>query len=175
MLLYGEQSLGFSYADNLTIENPYGIFGDGGTQGQAALDKYAPGAVVTGNVVAHPYAPWPAGNEIVDSLLISSDYRTSFTGKGADIDLLTAAQSGSVTAPSPTPTPAPSPSPTPTPVPSPTPSPTPVEPAIGTIQLFSYPSQEGKQKPVLDAMWSQGWRLYDPKVRGELAWFKKER
>lgn len=144
--LYGEPSERFALRDNVIDEKAYGLFGDGGTQGQAALDKYTPNASVTGNVIVHPYAPWPTGNQSVPALMISSDYRTPYTGKGADIDALLAAQSGSVVSvptpqPTPsatatvtvTPTPLPSPSPTPTAVPVPSPSPSPKPSPTATV------------------------------------------
>lgn len=120
--LYGEPSERFALRDNVIDEKSYGLFGDGGTQGQVALDKYAPNASVTGNVVAHPYAPWPTGNQSVPALMISSDYRTPYTGKGADIDALNAAQSGTVVSqPPPSPSASASASPTATLTPSATP------------------------------------------------------
>lgn len=160
MTLYGEQSQNFVYRDSVTQENRYGIFGDGGLIGKAALDKWAPGSMVTGNVMAHPplasadnwYAPMPAGNEFPTSLTISADYRTPYIGKGADIDALNAAQSGSgpsVPTPSPSPSPAvsptPQPSPSATPVPSPSPTPIP-RPAYEVLQLnFANETQLGQR------------------------------
>ena len=130
MTLYGELSLGFSYTNNLTIDHDYGIFGDGGLIGIPALDQWTPGWVMTGNVIASPYATYPAGNLYPASINVPVDFRSPYAGVGADIDALNAAQAGVATpSPSPTvtptPTPNPSPSPTVTPTPTPTPSPSP--------------------------------------------------
>jgi hypothetical protein len=142
MLLYGEQSLRFIYRRNVTRERAYGVFGDGGLIGKPAFDKWTPDAVVTDNVVENPYEPWPGGNEAVTALAIGSDYRTPYTGKGADIDKLLAAQAGAVPVPTvatPTPTgtpvssPVPSPTPTPSPVPTATPSPSPRPSPTATV------------------------------------------
>jgi hypothetical protein len=165
MTLYGTESQGFAYRDNLTIERAYGVFGDGGLIGKSALDRWTPAADFTGNVMAHPplanswYSPMPAGNEFPASINLSADYRSDRAGKGADIDQLLAAQKGSaVSIPSPspsvspsptaTPTPLPSPSPSPTatptpnPSPSPSPSPTPARPVYEVLELsFSGESQ----------------------------------
>jgi hypothetical protein len=120
MTLYGEQSANFIYRNNVNDEKQYGLFGDGGTGGQAALDKYAPGAVVTGNVIAHPYSPWPSGNTTVDALMITSDYRVPYANAGADIDKLLAAQAGNgPSQPSPTATASVTVSPSPLPSASP--------------------------------------------------------
>lgn len=132
LLFYGGRpSQGFVYRDNVTIEKPYGLRDETGIEGQAALDKWAPSAVFAPNVIATPYTAKIAGNEYPTSLTVSTDYRTSYTGKGADIDLLLAAQKGTVTPPvtEPTPTPTPAPTPTPQPAPAPTPAPTPPTPS----------------------------------------------
>ena len=125
MTFYGEQSLGFIYRNNVTVEEPYGVVGDGISGGTVALEYYAPGYVFTGNVIAHPYATNPLGNEYPASIEFSSDYRTSYVGKGADIDVLNAVQSGVVSTPTPTPSLTPTPTPTPTATPTPTPTPVP--------------------------------------------------
>ena len=49
--LYGEQSLGFKYTNNLTSDNDYGIYGEGAIPGVPALNKMTPGWVFSGNVV----------------------------------------------------------------------------------------------------------------------------
>jgi uncharacterized protein (TIGR03437 family) len=140
--LYGEQSLGYISTNNLTIENPYGIFGDGGYLGTAGLTKYTPSFVFNKNLmVAASSSENPSGNfypsqasqvGFVDfangnyALLSSSPFSKAGTdGKdiGADFVQLNAALGG--TAPSPTPTPTPTVTPTPTPTPSVTPTPTP--------------------------------------------------
>lgn len=164
MTLYNEPSQGFVYRDNVTIEKPYGVFGDGGTVGKAALDKYAPGHVFTGNVVGTPYDNQKiAGNEYPASVAVGSDYRHSFTGKGADIDALLAAQSGTVTTPVPIPTPAPAPAPmpptpVPQPAPAPTPTPTPVPPTVPTLRRVAWPTTESKQNAVIEAQWKERYR-----------------
>jgi hypothetical protein len=135
--LYGEQSMNYIHRNNIHDERAYGIFGDGGTQGKAALDKYAPNAIVTGNLVARAYSPWPTGNETVEALTITSDYRTPYPGKGANVDAIIAAMAGvgptqptpspSVTATvtvSPSPSVVPSVSPTVVPLPTATAQPT---------------------------------------------------
>jgi uncharacterized protein (TIGR03437 family) len=123
--LYGEQSFGFAYQDNLTSENPYGVVGDACCAGTAALEHYTPGYVFTGNVIAHPYSALPVGNQYPASIELTSDYRSSYLGQGASIDALNAAQGGSSSTPTPTPTPTPAVTPTPTPTATPTPTPTP--------------------------------------------------
>jgi hypothetical protein len=161
--LYGEPSEGFIYRDNVTSERAYGFWGEGGLIGTAALERWTPGYVFTGNVVAHPplpsdqnwYSPMPDGNEYPPSVEIGADYRTSYVGKGADIDQLNAAQSGTVTTPIPTPTP------TPTPVPSPTPTPSPSEPAIGSLKRdVPWETTEGKQDQQAATMRAQGWYFH---------------
>lgn len=139
---YGEQSMNYVHRNNVHDEKAYGLAGDEGKP----MSFYAPNGIITGNVIAHPYSPWPAGNETVVALTITSDYRTPYAGKGADIDKLLAAQAG--VGPQPTPTPSPSASatatvtvspsatatptstptavPTATPTPQPTPTATPV-------------------------------------------------
>jgi hypothetical protein len=150
ILFYGSAlSHRFIYRNNVTQEKPYGIRDENGTaEGTAALAKWAPGYVFSGNVMATPYTKNPEGNEYLPALTITSDYRTPYTGKGADIDALNAAQAGvgPPSQPSPTstvvplpslipsPTPVPSPSPTPTlPAPSPTGTPTPVPQPSPTV------------------------------------------
>jgi hypothetical protein len=126
--LYGEQSLGLVWRDSLTIEKPWGIFGDGGLIGATALDRWTPGGTFTGNVIAGSefVSLNPTGNFYPASVSLTADFRSDWFGKGADIDALNAAQSGtSAPLPSPTPTPTPLPSPSPSPSATPTPSPTP--------------------------------------------------
>lgn len=144
MTLYGEQSQGFKYTNNLTQDHDYCIFGDGGTQGVDALAKFTPGAIVTANVVADPKCTWPSGNTHPPSLALPGDFRSPFPNAGANIDTLRAAQAGVVTPiPSPTAQPSVSPSPTatgtptpatPTPTVVPVPSPSPTATPISTPQ-----------------------------------------
>jgi hypothetical protein len=130
-LLYGEKSFGFILTDNITEENPYGIYGEGGLIGTAALEYWTPGYVCLRNVMAHPYGSNPPGNFYPASINFTFDYSApDWPGVGVDKDALDAAQSGSAVplpspTPSATPTPTPTPSPTPTPLPSPSPTPTP--------------------------------------------------
>lgn len=125
MTLFGQQSTGFKYTNNLTQDRDYCIFGDGGTQGVDALAKFAPGAVVTANVIAGPRCTYPSGNTHPASLTLPADFRSSFPNAGANIDTLRAAQSGVVSpTPSPTVQPSVSPSPTATATIAPSPSPT---------------------------------------------------
>jgi hypothetical protein len=120
----GQPSPGFVYEDNVTVEKQYGIRDDSGsTTGTQTLEKWTPGYSFIRNVMATPYTSNPPGNEYPDSLSIGADYRTSYVGKGADIDQLTAVQGGTITTPVPTPTPTPAPAPAPAPEPTPTPSP----------------------------------------------------
>lgn len=168
MTLYGQASAGFIYRDNVTIEKQYGVFGDGGLIGKAALDKYAPGHVFTGNVMAHPplaeswYAPMPTGNDYPTSLTLSADFRSPVANVGTDIDALNAAQSG-VNQPAPqpspspvaTPTPTPTPVSTPTPVPSPSPAPSPVPTPSPTPQPTPTTCVMTVNNPVLP-QWSSG-------------------
>lgn len=91
---YGEPSQNYIHRNNVHDEKAYGLTGDGSAPGKPTLDRYAQNAIVIGNVVARPYAPYPPGNEHPASLTITSDYRTPYTGKGADIDAMLTAQSG---------------------------------------------------------------------------------
>lgn len=59
---YNEQSTGFVWRNDIHTEVPFYIFGDGGTQGTAALNAYVPGYVFTKNVmIAAPSGQNPAG------------------------------------------------------------------------------------------------------------------
>jgi hypothetical protein len=64
---YGLPSSGFVYTNNLTRHNAYGVFGDGGYIGTAALNQYYPGWTFTHNVLAQlpsdvSSAQYPANN-----------------------------------------------------------------------------------------------------------------
>lgn len=133
MTLYGTPATGFVYRDNVTIEKEYGVFGDGGTLGTQALEKYTPGYVFTGNVVASPYAPLPAGNDYPATVTVGPDYRTNYPLKGADIDQLLAAQAGNTTPPPITPTPPP------------------------TTRKVAWPTTESKQDAVMASQRSDGY------------------
>src|SRR5215204_2949356 len=61
--LYGEQSLGYVSTNNLTIENPYGIYGEGGYLGTPALVVHTPSYVFAKNLmVAAVPNENPSGN-----------------------------------------------------------------------------------------------------------------
>ena len=108
-----KQSLGFVYRNNLTVRSGFGFFGDGGTEGTAALTAYCPSYVFAGNViVGASTTKYPAGNFYPATLgeVQVNDYRLSttspFKGKGtdgkdpgADMTSLLAAQAGSVSLP----------------------------------------------------------------------------
>jgi len=107
MSLYGEQSFGFKYVNNVTVRNPngYGIFGDSVGEGTIAVSTYTPDGLVAGNVIAGADARfYPAGNFYPADLSNLSGYRGT--------DGLVPGFMG--VAPSPSPTP-------PVPVPDPTP------------------------------------------------------
>src|SRR5215217_3880108 len=111
--LYGEQSLSYVSTNNLTIENPWGIYGDGGYMGTAGLTKYTPSYVFNKNLMvgaaassnpANNYYPtlvsqvgfadFAAGNY---ALSVNSPYRNAGSdGKdvGVDFAQLSAAQAG---------------------------------------------------------------------------------
>ena len=143
MTLTVEASPGLRFTNHLTNDHDYGIFGDGGLVGVNALNKWAPGWVMTGGVIAHPYdrGSYPDGNQYpADPIQLPPDYRSPYPGVGCDIDALLAAQSGaSVSVPLPTPDPTPTPLPTPIPVPLPTPTPPPVACSISAPSSVSIP------------------------------------
>jgi hypothetical protein len=134
MSLYGEQSLGFKYVNNVTVRNSngYGIFGDAVGEGAIALTTYTPDAVVAGNVIVGAWATiYPANNFYPADLSNLASYKGT-DGLVPGFMGVTSSPSPSPTptplpspSPSPSATPAPSPSPTPTPLPSPSPSPAP--------------------------------------------------
>lgn len=125
MSLFGEPSAGFKYTNNVTVRNPagFGIFGDVVGEGTVALEKYAAGYVVQGNVIAGALARiYPPGNNYpVDLSGLSG-----MTGTDGLVPGYSAGGAGPLPTPTPSVTPTPQPSPVPTPVPSPSPSPTPV-------------------------------------------------
>jgi hypothetical protein len=131
----GEAAAGFSFTNNITPHDVYGVAGDG-TYGNplATLSRYFPGAVFLRNVLAGGKpASYPAGNYFPASLsqigftgLSARDYRLSASsayrnagtdGKdlGANIAAVAAASTAAVqgrsssTPPPPSPAPAPSP------------------------------------------------------------------
>ena len=60
----GMANTGFVFRDNIVSKGEYGLFGDGGLEGAAALSVFAPAAQFAGNVIMWPTAPvgYPAGN-----------------------------------------------------------------------------------------------------------------
>jgi hypothetical protein len=120
-------SSGFVYTNNISSVGSYGIFADGGGQGTTGLNKYAPGSLVTANVISGANASmYPAGNYFPSSLNeVSfvdrgrSDYRLAENSRyrhlGTDGKDLGATRDGDESTP---PTKPPSPGPPP-PVPPP--------------------------------------------------------
>ncbi|HEV2765206.1 MAG TPA: hypothetical protein VGV38_19645 [Pyrinomonadaceae bacterium] len=51
ILAYGEPTTGFVFRDNIAPHNDYGVFGDAVGMGLAALARYFPGAVFSGNLL----------------------------------------------------------------------------------------------------------------------------
>lgn len=105
---HGEPSLGFVWRNSATFRNPngYGIFGDGIGEGKSALEAYAPGSFVQGNVIAGaPEWIYPGSN------FYPTDLSTLSSFKGTDG--LVPGYLGATSSPSPSPSPAPSVSPTP--------------------------------------------------------------
>lgn len=159
MTLYGGTTAGFIVRNNLGARTGFGVKGDGTGEGVVALDRFAPGWIYAGNVLAGAGSGYPSGNFYPATLAevqLGADFRLAptspFKGKatdgtdpGADMTALLAAQ-GELTAtptpsptPVPTPIPSPSPSPTiaPTPIPTPLPSPTPMLPRIDVRTISS--------------------------------------
>ncbi|HJR61196.1 MAG TPA: hypothetical protein VJ813_17420 [Vicinamibacterales bacterium] len=120
---------GFSFTNNVTLHNEYGIMGDNGRPGTYSIDMYFPGGVVTNNVLAGGVASaYPTPNafptlaewnaSFVD--LANDDYRlrtssvfyaagAGGTVPGVDFGQLNAALSASPSSPTePAPGPAPS-------------------------------------------------------------------
>lgn len=140
MTLYGEPSEGFRFTGHLCNDHDYGIFGDGGLIGTSALNRWTPGFVMDGCVIATPYGSYPPGNQYPTTpITIPADYRSPFPNVGADIDQLLAAQGGTIT---------------PTPIPPTTPTPTPP-----TLRKVPWPSGEAKQNAILNAQWLERYRF----------------
>jgi hypothetical protein len=162
--LYGEQSQGLKYVNNVTEDHDYGIYGEGASAGTPALQKWAPGSVFAPNVIAKPYdggSNYPTGNQYPAALVISSDYRTPYTGMGADPDAILAAQAGVIAGPTVAP-PSPSPSASATVLPSPTatasvlPSPTATQPLPSpspSVKPSPSPSPAPSPVPCLATSW----------------------
>ncbi len=147
MTLYGEPSTGFSFNKHLTNDHDYGIFGDGGTVGTAALERWTPGFAMDGCVIATPYGSYPPGNQYpAIAITLPADWRSPYLGVGCDVDALLAAQGGTLT---------PTPSPTPSPTPTPTPSPTPI-PARQVLDT-RWPSSEAERSATWTKLVNEGW------------------
>lgn len=126
MSLYGSPSLGFIYRNNLTVRGPngYGVFGDSEGEGRRGLERYCPGAIFAGNIIAAANQNiYPTGNFYPAALAgvqLGPDYRllptspfkkkgTDGKDPGVDMPALEAAQAGTGAVPIPTPTPSPIP------------------------------------------------------------------
>ncbi len=80
VLLDGAPSVRFILRDNLFGQSEYGIIGTGTGIGSAALTKYAPAAIVTGNAFAAQVASqYPAGNTF-PATLTASDFTNATAG-----------------------------------------------------------------------------------------------
>jgi hypothetical protein len=114
----GAPSEGFIYRNNISAHNVYGIVGAGTQPGNHTLGKYAPGAIVTANVLAGGSpAAYPSGNHFPATLnnvgfldMFSGNYILSSTSPyllkgtdrknlGADIAAVNAATAGVVQEP----------------------------------------------------------------------------
>jgi hypothetical protein len=171
MTLFGDQSNGFKYVDNVTEDHDYCVFADGGLQGVDALAKFTPDAVVTSNTIAAPTCKFPAGNNHPLTLVIGSDYRTPYTGDGANIDAILAAQAGVIAGPTVAP-PSPSPNASPTVLPSPTatasvlPSPTATQPLPSPSPSIK-PSPSPSPVPLPSPVTPCGATSWPPSVAGQ--------
>ena len=69
LALTGEQSLGLVYRNNISARGSYGIFGQSQQEGNVSLAYYAPGSIVTKNVIAGASSyVYPAGNYFPNSI-----------------------------------------------------------------------------------------------------------
>src|SRR5262249_6264654 len=129
-------SVGFTFSNNITPHNLYGVIGSNHGSGADTIAYYFPGCVFQKNVIVGGNGNnYPANNFIISSLiqvgfvdLAGGDYRLgapslykSAGSDGRDIGC----QLGSATTQPPTPNPPPPPTPTPNPTPPPTPTPAP--------------------------------------------------
>jgi len=77
---YGAPVAGFQFTNNAARHGEYGINGADASPGTAALDKFFPGAVVTGNLLSGGSAgKYPAGNRF------DARFDPSSRGAGADV------------------------------------------------------------------------------------------
>jgi hypothetical protein len=102
----GNPTEGLRFAGNIVRHNEYGIIGSGTGPGQQTIERYMPGAEITGNViVGGNMRSYPAGNtfplsindvgfansEAGDFRITASKQRGEALAAGADIDALCAA------------------------------------------------------------------------------------
>ncbi|HVF42282.1 MAG TPA: DUF4214 domain-containing protein, partial [Pyrinomonadaceae bacterium] len=171
ILVYGPQSEGFVYTNNVARHNSYGFIGQDQAPGKGTIAAFFPGAVVRRNVISgtsegYPYF-YPADNFYPSTLeqaafsnpagddyalTSASPYRNKGTdGKdvGCDFAALAAAITGAPATPAPTPTPAPTATPTPattpTPVATPTPAATPAPTPTGKAQSSLHKARHDAQ------------------------------
>lgn len=153
LVLTGTPTTGFTYRNNLTFRNDYGVKADGLEEGNASLQVFTPQVVFQGNILVNAIERfYPTANyypATMAEVQMGADYRLASTspykGKGTDgkdpgvdMDQLLAAQSGTIT---------------PTPIP-PTPTPTPP-----TLRKVPWPSGEAKQNAILNAQWLERYRF----------------
>lgn len=137
MSLYGEQSPGFVYVNNVTLRHDYGIFGDIVGEGTVALETYAKGYDMRGNVIAGAIERlYPVGNFYPADLSNIG----SFTGTDGLPPGYSAG--GALPTPSPSPTVQPSPVPSPTVAPTPLPSPSPTPAPTPCSMTITVPTLE---------------------------------
>jgi uncharacterized protein (TIGR03437 family) len=156
--VYGAESTGLVFTNNILKHNSYGIIGQNQAPGLGTINTFFPGAVIRRNVMvkADPH-DYPSDNFFATSLdqvmfnspsaddysLASvSPYKGQSTDSkdvGFDPTALTTASSSPSPSPTPTPTPTPSITPTPTPTVTPTPAPRPAltSPALVSSALAS--------------------------------------
>jgi len=110
IIAYGEPARGFVFTRNLVLNNWYGIKGDGVSTGTPTLEKFFPGAVVSGNfIVGGSPALYPPGNcfpprlpDLRDRVLMSATGPCSIPGgkrPGCELDeaaVLSAAMTAAV-------------------------------------------------------------------------------
>ncbi len=83
VLLDGSPSVRFVLRDNVFGQSEYGVIGTGTGIGTAALTKYAPGAVVTGNALtSQNAAQYPAGNTFPAALTFADTAAGNYTWMG---------------------------------------------------------------------------------------------
>lgn len=173
MTAYSTPSGGFTLKGNIFSDgaNGFGIFGDGLGEGNTAITKFLPDAVIQENVFSGRDArSYPTGNfypKADDEIGLGPDGRllntSQFKSKGSngkdlgvDLDALSAAQAGMTPTP-PIPTPKPEPKPEPKPDPQPTPTPTPSHKYA--YDARPWPISSAARLKLLNEMGAQGYRL----------------